>query len=240
MHIPENFISNFDLKSSLEQLQQNDSPEGKHRFFQQLKQANLLVPYRGKPQNLALIINPEKEAFLPAFTCVEEFDESRFPDCGLIVLHLPALRHVVLDQPKQVVGIALNPFGKAVLLRQKELEMIDSATEGMTLRRTEHAQPPEITALHNCPVGLPTALNTFFRGRPEVYRAWILAARQPEEKAPHKLILIDFDGDNKLLFPQVARIIRPFLCPGESFELMKADFKFIQLAQNAAKPFYVR
>ena len=68
---------------------------------------------------------------------------------------------------------------------------------------------------------------------------WLLAARPDYKTAPHKLFVIEFFGDRRLLFPQVAKVIEPFMRPGESFELMKADLALAREAKEKSAPIYV-
>ena len=68
---------------------------------------------------------------------------------------------------------------------------------------------------------------------------WLLAARPDYKTAPHKLFVIEFFGDRRLLFPQVAKVIEPFMRPGESFELMKADLALAREAREKSAPIYI-
>lgn len=238
MKISDGFVRGIDLPQSIERYQKEPTPQAKVQFFRELKSAKYLVPYRGDRKNIAVIQTAQGEVFLPAFTCEQELMRGREKFEEIMALPFDVLKHIVIDQPKSIAGIALDPFGKALLLRRPQLQEIDSALEGMTLQRNDYQTAPILSQLCDLPVGLPRALSALFRRRPEVYRAWILLARRDEKEPPHKLFLIDFDGDRKNLFPIVAKQIEPFMCPGESFELMKADIGLLQLAQKIAMPFY--
>ncbi|ACV61348.1 hypothetical protein Dtox_0405 [Desulfofarcimen acetoxidans DSM 771] len=230
--------SGLDLTTSMERLRDNPSVEGKLRFFAELKAARLLVPCHGENGSIAALNTPEKEVFLPAFCSADELQKWTFPLEKVSVLPLDALKHIVIDNPAQLAGVVINPFGKALLLRHPQLAEIDSGTEGMTLARTDHQGKLDIRATTDFPVGLPKALAQLLATRPEVYRAWILLAREEKETRYHKLFLIDFDGDRRLLFPLVAKAVQPYMKPGESFELMKADFGLLQRALAVSEPVY--
>ena len=238
MKIPDGFERGIDLPRSIERYQKEPTPQAKLQLFRELKSAKYLVPYRGDRQNVAAIRTAQGEVFLPAFTCEQELMRGGEEFETIMALPFDVLKHIVIDQPKSIAGIALDPFGKTLQLRHPQLREIDSALEGMTLQRNEYQKAPMLSQPRNLPVGLPRALSALFQRHPEVYRAWILLARRDEKEPPHKLFLIDFDGDRKNLFPIIARQIEPFMCPGESFELMKADIGLLHLAQGIAAPFY--
>jgi len=239
MKVPPDFKPNIDLVKSMEQLKADPSLEGRLRFFKELKSARFLVPCKGGAHNFAIMNTPEKEAFLPGFSCADELQKGSFPCEDVVVLSFEALKNTVIDQPP-LTGIALDPFGKVLLLRRPQLAEIDSATEGMTLKRTDYDKPQLLDICRDYPAGLPAALSHLFNTRPEVYRAWILSARRDLTENPHKLFVLDFDGDRKLLFPSVAKVVESFMRPGESFELMKADYSLLQRAQDLAVPVYLK
>ena len=230
----------LDLIKSMERLRENPSAEGKLHFFTELKAARFLVPCRGESDSIAALSTSEKEVFLPAFCSADELKKGAFPLKKVSVLSLDTLKHIVVDNPAELAGVVINPFGKALFLRHPQLAEIDSGTEGMTLARTDHSGRLEIRGTQDYPKGLTKALAQLFTSRPEVYRAWILLAKDESAAKFHKLFLIDFNGDRKLLFPIVAKTVQPFMKPGESFELMKADAGLLLTAQSKAKPIYTK
>ncbi len=54
-----------------------------------------------------------------------------------------------------------------------------------------------------------------------VNRAWILLAKSDMEKFPHLMFAIDFYGSKIELFPKLAEVIKPFMKPGQQFELIE-------------------
>lgn len=233
------FDSGLDLVKSVERMRDNPTPEGKLHFFKELKAARFLVPCRGETDGGICVLNTaEQEAFLPAFCSADELEKWRFPLDKVQVFPLDGLKHIVVEHPVQLAGVVINPFGKALFLRHPQLSEIDSFAEGMTIARTDHKRKLELRATRNYPVGLPGALAGLLRQRAEVYRAFLLLAREEGEAPFHKLFLLDFDGDRKELFPLVARAVQPFMNPGESFELVKADFELLQRAEAISAPVY--
>ncbi len=236
----ESFDAGIDLVRSMENLRDDPSPEGKLQFFRQLKAARFLVPCRGKANSIVTLNTDKAEAFLPAFTAAQELSKCQFPFEKVRGMSFDALKHLAIDNPTRISGIAINPFGKALLLRHPQLSEIDSATEGMTLKRTDYQGKLQIKPTADYPIGLPKALSHLLDTRSDVYRAWILSAQHGEDALSHKLFLIDFDGDRRSLFPLVAKAVQPFMKPGESFELLKADYTLLQQAEKLAQPLYVK
>ena len=233
------FTEGLDLAAAMESFSDNPTLQGKKQFFRQLKEAKLLVPYQGDTMNVAALHNSAGEILLPAFTSPYELtrEHTEWDDIG--VMALDDLKHIIIDLPAEVSGVVLNPFGKALVLRRPQLMEIDREMEGMTLKRTDHPSPQILAPLKSYPPGIVEALRSFFEKNPEVTRAWILAARPDYKTPPHKLFVIEFFGDRRLLFPQVAKVVEPFMRPAESFELMKADLALARKAREKAPPIYV-
>ena len=236
LHIPERFVPGVDLPACTEQLKNDPSEAGKLRFFRILKAAQYLVPVQSAKNDIPLLQTQDGESFIPAFCTAEECEKGPFQDFS--VISLDGLKHILTEHAGEIAGVALNPFGAALLMRQEQFQEIDALTEGMTVRRTDYSKPQILSPLKRCPVGLPAALTQLFRAHPEVYRAWLLAARPNIGDAPHKLFVIDFDGSRQQLFPLVAKAAEPFMLPGESFELMKADYALLESARAQCEPFY--
>ena len=232
------FYAGIDLIKSMEQLRDNPTPEGKRQFFTELKAARFLVPSRKQDNGIAILRTQNKEVFLPAFTTKEELDKWTFPQERIVVMLYDTLKHIAIDNPKQISGIVINPFGKALFLRHPQLAEIDAGTEGMTLKRVEHQGKLQLKDTTDYSFGLKTALEHLFEQEGIIRGAWILSAKTKGENNAHKLFVIDFDGDRKFMFPIVAKTIQPFMEPGETFELMKADDNLLALVQNIAKPIY--
>lgn len=229
----------FDLVAAMESFRDDPTKHGRRRFFQALKHARLLVPYQGDAMNVAALHNTEGEILLPVFTSQYELTRAHTAWDHTGTMTLDDLKHILIDLPAEVTGVVLNPFGTALVLRRSQLLEIDREMEGMTLQRTDHPVPQILAPLKSYPAGIVEALRCFFAKNREVTRAWILAARPDYKTAPHKLFVIEFFGDRRMLFPQVAKVIEPFMKPGESFELMKADLALAREANEKSTPIYV-
>lgn len=239
MNILKNFQINIRMIEAMGRYRQEPTKENKKAFFKELRTASFLVPCRQNGADMAVLQTKQGEGFLTAFSQLEEIQEKNFYAEALTVLPLIRLYHVLIDCP-QLSGIIINPFGQPLVLRREQLAEIHSETMGMTLERTEHKQPQIIEALTAYPVGLGQALCERLRKMPQVSRAWIVSARPGIGLPTHKLFALEFKGDRKGIFPHVASAVKPFMCPGESFELMKAEGDFLRTVEEKANPVYVK
>lgn len=234
-----NFNAGIDIVKSIALLEGNPSNESKRRFFTELKAARFLVPCRKQDNNIIILSTPERESFLPAFTTMDELAKKMPFKEKVSILSFDDIKHIVVDNSQKLAGIVINPFGKALFLRHSQLSEINADIEGMTVKRVDHKSQLRLEATVDYPIGLPNVLRTLFKTHLEVSRAWILLAWEENKNMPHKLFVIDFHGDRKMLFPLIARVVQPFMKPGESFELIKSDFRLEQIiAQAKAKPIY--
>jgi hypothetical protein len=81
-------------------------------------------------------------------------------------------------------------------------------------------------------------MKSFFSTQEKVYRVYLLLAKEPEDHEPHWLVLVDFDGERSALFPEITKLIRPYMKPGDTFELMKTTYDLLQCAASLGSPIY--
>lgn len=240
------FCANFHPTESLERVQKEPTPENERHFFAEIKNARFLVPCTAKSGQAddrpypAVLSTPEGEKFLAAFSELAELEKWPFSRGRVSVFSFDDLKHAMLEDPQDLAGLAINPFGKVLLLRQSQIAQIDTVTQGTSVQRVKHDAGLLLLRPKALPPGLAGRMKLFFRPRREVQRVYLLLAQEPEKPAPHWLFLIDFDGTETSLFPQVAEAVQPYMKSGDSFELMKATSRLLQIAAAKSKPIYQR
>ena len=167
--------------------------------------------------NLELLLNQKKESYIPAF-----FDrrsgEGKLRGT-LVEIDFTVLRYSLLELPEQICGIVLEPFGENILFDRAALESFDKVTAGMDVRRHAHSQDLILEIPAQLPAGLTSALQIFFEREEAVNRAWIFLAKEQTAEPAHLYFAVDYRGNRISLFPKLAKIIEPFMKPGERFEL---------------------
>lgn len=241
-------MANINWAESLKRLQQEPTPDNERRFFSEIKDARFLVPCvlkSGQPANKAypaVLNTPEGEKFLPAFSELVEFEKWPFDrlNISMTEFSFDDLKHLMLEdrQKQNLVGITINPFGQTLLLRQSQIERIDTAMQGMSAQRVNHDGGLRLLSPKELPSGLKDGLKALFRQKTEVNRAYLLLAQGPGEPVPHWLLLIDFVGTEAGLFPQVAKVVQPYMKKGKTFELMKATPRLLQSAAKKGELVY--
>ncbi len=233
------FKKKIDLKQCAVEYLNNNTAEGRMKFFSQMKSADFLVPCSSDGKQLAVISNQNNELFLPAFTEQSEVRGEYFPDARFVVLTLDQIHSVIIDAP-EVKGVVFNPYSLALPFQRSQLAEIQSVTEGVSVERTQYENPLIIKPWKKAELGLTKALSRFFDGNKNVRKAWLVSARSEENSAAHRLFLIDFDGDRRELFPKVAEIVKVHMNAGESFELMQAQGRVMESVEGRILPFYVK
>lgn len=235
-------IAGFDPAAEWEALGPRPTAEARTAFFKKLRKAGYLVPCKkDRPQELSVINDQKnKRAMLPLFTSEEELDKWPFPKEASSLLDFDTLKGIVIDKPETIQGLAINPFGRSLTLLLPQLQEIDSLTKGYSYERSQNRGEVRFFPLFVTVPPLEAALKVLFDGFDTVYRAWLLLAQPKEELAPHLAMIIDFSGDRAKLFAQVADLLRPYMKKGDRFDLTKADYKLLTIAEKAAKPVYVR
>lgn len=232
------FKKKIDLRKCAQEYLNNNTEEGRMKFFLQMKAAEFLVPCSSDGKQLAVISNQNRELFLPAFTEQSEVKKENFPDAAYTVLTLDQIHSVILDAP-EVKGVVFDPYSIALPFQRSQLKEIQSATEGLSVEMIQHKKPLIIKPRKRPEPKLTKALAGFFDGNGRVHRAWLVSARSEEKGAEHRLFVIDFDGDRRDLFPKLAEVIKPHMSAGESFELMKAEGDVMKSIEGRIMPFYM-
>ncbi len=214
------------------------------RFLRELKNARLFIlcnikrKEEVKGYSLAVLCTQNGEMFLPAFTSREELAKWPYEKSETAICSYDDLKHKVIDDPQKLSGIVINPFGKMLLLRLELIRQIDVKTEGMSFKRVEHGRNLRLYRPKQVSPGLAEEMKKFLKTHENVYKVYLLLAREPEDRKPHWLVLLDFDGEEAALFPTVARLIQPYMKPGDAFELMKATYDLLQYAASLSGPIY--
>lgn len=240
------FQADFQPEESLKRRQGESEQESKLRFFAAIKNARFLVPCTlkcteaGERIYPATLNTPDGEKFLPAFSDRAELEKWPLEQGRVSIYSFDDLKHTMLTDPQNLTGIVINPFGKAMMLRPSQIEQIDRATLGMSVRRVWHEKGLRLLHPESLPPGLAEGMRDFWRQRREVRRVYLMLAQEPEKHEPYWLFLIDFDGAESDLFPQVAQAVKGYMKRGFAFELLKAPPCLLAMAAAKGEPLFQR
>ncbi|QIB68995.1 enhanced serine sensitivity protein SseB [Aminipila butyrica] len=207
------------------QLMQEKTRACEDQFFKKLVETELWVP--GTPEEIdknkkgfALLLTGEGRKFVPAFLD-REANIGRFQREDLVPMTYDKLKYLIIDSTEKISGVVLNPFAENILLDRVVMELVDARTMGMTLKREEFKGKVMLRTPEALPTGLKPALEHFFSEHLQVEAAWLIKAQREGEDEDYWLLLIDFHGEKVQLFPQVAEIVKPYMAPGQRFELVQ-------------------
>lgn len=231
------------LLKAFKQVREKPDKENEEHFFKVLKRLAFWVPVYWKKEeakiSFGLLSSSEGHHYIPAFL---EKGEMLGPFVGtqFKCFSYEYLKHVVIDDPSSIHGIAISPFEENIIISQELIYAADAKIEGMTVQRQEHQGNVKLWQPTQVPNGLLKELNQLFQNRTEVQAAWLLMAQGQGEPTKHWLLLVDFFGDKKVLFPQIAEVMRPFMKTSECFELMQAKGSFGENVREIAEPIYTK
>ncbi|WP_206460817.1 enhanced serine sensitivity protein SseB C-terminal domain-containing protein [Anaerovorax sp. IOR16] len=235
--------SNF-LKA-LNELQKNTNAMNEENFFKILKQSMFWVPVhkanneKDIKEKYNILTSPNGDYYLPAFFEKKDVCEF-FSTYEIKYLSYDYLKHMIIDDAEILKGIVINPFKENIIITQALIYAVDEQIEGMTVNKEHHEGNVQLWQPTEIPKGLLRELKKFFEMHLEVHAAWLLKAQGQSQSEKHWLLLIDFYGDKKVLFPKIAETMRPFMKPTECFELMQAGGSFKEKVQEVSNPIYVR
>lgn len=220
-----------ELTQLFKQLIQEKTQECESKFFKKLNESVLWIPDAAEdqeegPKSFALLMTGDGRKFIPAFLH-KKSKLGRFRQEQLVEIPYSKLKYLIIDSMAEINGIVIAPFEDNIVLDRKIMEIIDSRIMGMTLRREEHVGRIKLRKPDIVPYGLTNDLMQFFEQNIEVESAWLLNAMSENEISEHWMLLINFYGEKTQLFPSVAEIMKPYMKPGEKFELIQKSPDFI-------------
>ena len=142
---------------------------------------------------------------------------------SLVEFAFPTLRNIFIELPKEISGIVIEPFTENIILDRCALAAYDSATQGMTVQKREHSRNTTYRKVDILPSGLKNTLESSLSEQIGVNAVWALLAQDENEKIPHLTFVLDYFGSKFDLFPQLAEVLKPFMRPGQSFELIDRE-----------------
>ena len=199
--------------------------ERNKKFYLALHGTTLFVPYKLQENNevaLEFLMNGQGENFFLAFFS-RGSQTGCFADEEFAEFVFSRLRGIFIELDGTAAGLVIEPFTKNIIIRREDFEKYDSITKGMTVQRNDHVGITELRPARNLPKGLREAVCEFCRGQIGINAVWIFRAKGENESRPHLMLSMDFYGSKFDLFPKMAEVVKPFMQPGESFELIERN-----------------
>lgn len=207
-----------------------------------LKSTNYLIPCKsgkkGAGLEMAMLISPDGERFLPAYTHPKELTKWPFEQHQAILQSFDNIKYLILNDSRHFFGVIINPFGQKLILRQEHINQIDLCTEGMCVKQVKHSKNLRLLQPERSIPEMVDQLKVFFSQHEEVYSVYLMMILEPEETEKKWLFLIDFHGEKIALFPEVIEVVRRYLSAGENFEVMKANYHMLNMASKTCIPIY--
>lgn len=200
----------------------NGKIQDKKEVYRKLSTMQLFIPciMEGKENiSLELLVNSQRQQMIPAFLS-KNSKKGNFSEASLVQFTFTMLRNILIELPREIDGIVIEPFGENIMLDRKALSEYDSLTQGMTVEKHNHLQNTTYYKSGKLPNGLAEAISRFMKERIGVNAVWVLNSKNESEIIPHLTFAIDYFGSKFDLFPPLAELIRPFMQSGQSFELI--------------------
>lgn len=217
-------MSEKDIYYELEKFKREPVYKNELSLYDALKKTVFYIPVvsMGGKTSIASLKKDGKEEFYPAFSSVEEIRKWPFELKGIRKLYFDDLKHVMLEDVRDIKGIAINPFGKVILLGNAQIERIETVTSGMSLKKTQGMRGAiRLYYPEYVPDGLESGLRFFFQNKREVQSVYLYQAKRNEGDSLHWMFIVKFDGTKIELFPKLAAVIQLYMNDGQVFELVK-------------------
>ncbi len=194
----------------------------RNNFYRSLAGQLVYIPCKKQEDGnitLELLISSQGERMIPAFFS-KESQIGNFDPQALVEIAFSVLRNILIELPEEISGIVIEPFNENTILNRKALAEYDSATQGMTVEKHDHLQNTTYRKADILPSGLTVTVGGFLQEQIGVNAVWVLLAQNDNERIPHLTFVIDYFGSKFDLFPKLAEVLKPFMRPGQSFELI--------------------
>lgn len=217
--------SKTQLMDFFKKLTQEKSLKTEMQFYKELNETMLWVPdvssgHGNNKKTFALLMTADGRKLIPAFLH-KKSNLGRFKEEQLIQIPYNKLKYIIIDAEPEINGIAIAPYEENIVLDKNLMDMIDSQATGMNVRREEYTGQMSLRMPDSIPSGMTSALKRFFERSLEVEAAWLMKVMGENAYGEHWMLLIDFYGEKKELFPRVADIMKGYMKQGEMFELVQ-------------------
>jgi len=214
-----------DIYYELEKFKREPDYKNELSLYDALKKTAFYIPVvsAGRKIGIASLKKDGKEEFYPAFSSADEIKKWPFELKETRKLYFDDLKHVMLEDGRDIKGIVINPFGKAILLDNAQIERIETVTSGMSLKKTQGMRGAiRLYYPEYVPDGLESGLKFFFQSKKnEVQSVYLYQAKRNEGDSLHWMFIVKFNGTKIELFPKLAAVIQLYMNDGQVFELVK-------------------
>ena len=213
------------LRAAESEKTMDNTTQDKQAFYRKLQGRQVFIPCRKQGDEnitLELLVSNQGEQMIPAFYA-RGSAKGKFDEASLVEFAFPMLRNILIELPEEISGIVLEPFGENIPLDRKALADYDSAVHGMTVAKHDHSLRTIYRKADRLPDGLTAAVGRFAQGQIGINAVWALLAKNENERIPHLTFAIDFFGSKFDLFPRLAEVLKPFMQPGQTFELIERN-----------------
>ena len=159
-----NFNNGIDVDSVADRIAAGDN-DALAQFFSDAAGAEFLVPFKGSPNNLAVLNSPEGEKMLPAFSSYEAFEKCPLEKKNAVIMPFSRLDKIVGESRGAIDGLVINPHGKALVCKKQP------GGASPTYQKNEGPQSFRLSKPASVPEAIPAVLSGFFAGTGKVYKA---------------------------------------------------------------------
>ena len=254
--VPAEQIFNPDLKKAIENMQADNSRQNIDAMINEVIKAKFILPARITPTTQAktengrtvmqsatqvqfrLLENSNKEKFFGLFTDMEELNKwNDTQSAQKVVTDFDSISQMVMDPNSGVLGFVINPFGKSVTFPKPMIISIKQQKDYFALNKNRLKQGEvQLREPEEYPVELMAALINHFSTEPTVNSAYLRMMEQDGQKS--YLVVVDFVGDMRKTFEDIAEISKPHLDDGIELSMMPYSMEFARTAVHGVEPFY--
>ena len=249
-----NPVTNPQLVEALKALHQEKTPFNQGRVLELVAtKANFLAPVvltpveqgDGKKKaaiQFQLVTNKDGQAFLPAFTDLEELKKFVGDKQGQSVVLRFDNYAAMLEKESKALGMVVNPMGLSLTLDRGTVARLAAKKAELAKAFSEQKMEQDTQVMIGDPVITPEetleAVCQAVESMEEVARLWVRQMVRPDGVQSY-VIVVDHSGDQNGIFQQIAQAARskPAKLP---VDMIPYGTPFAQTAVDGVEPFYTR
>lgn len=250
-------VTNPELVHAIEAFRATPTPETEQAMVEALRPALFLVPFEGDlgPRqetadgktvllqgatiNFPLLSDPQGQPLNIAFTDWEELYRWRSePNQKTLVSPFTDLASLALNENSRSIGVMINPSGNAPLfINRDRLARLTGHVNPVQTDKEEEVLTGEPAEY---PLALAQAIADTAKYMREIKRVWLALMQRQHEPSQSFLVVVEFEGDRRLLFDRIGKAAVPHLPDGKSLDMVPANTPFGQSVIANRKPFFRR
>lgn len=246
-------VTNPKLLCAIAEMQENNNAETQNKMIYEMMQSHFLIPAQIMPPpqqsdasgeitlkkdtliEFSMMTSTDEKSFYSAFTDWEELKKWKDNENQQTFILTFDDYAAMIDRNDSAAGFVINPCGGNIIISREMIDALRRQNSHVVERVIEKETKVMLGEPRIYPTDMIEAITKKLHTLKQVKAAWLRLLVKENEQS--WLLVLDFAGDKRAMFDNVAFSAQPYL-NGMYLDMVSYDDSFGQSAIADVKPFY--